>query len=242
MQWHDGPAHCAGPFVFRAGRVYPPARGGRIVAFHHREQTAMTQQPPLARELFAQLQGAPMQQIARQLGTDQDQAGNAVATALPLLLGALGRNSAQPQGAEALFGALQRDHAAGPDLGGLLGAVLGGGGGSRQTNGAAILGHILGGAQPRAAQGLGQATGLGSGQAMQLLTVLAPIVLSFLAKRSSAQGLDAGGLGQLLGQERAQASQAGGGVLESLLDRDGDGDVDASDLLKLGMGLLGNRR
>src|SRR5690606_21082535 len=89
-------------------------------------QTAMTQQPPLARELFAQLQGAPMQQIARQLGTDQDQAGNAVATALPLLLGALGRNSAQPQGAEALFGALQRDHAAGPDLGGLLGAVLGG--------------------------------------------------------------------------------------------------------------------
>ena len=202
----------------------------------------MNTQPLLTHELFAQLQGAPIQQIARQLGTDPAQASNAVATALPLLLGALGRNSAQPQGAEALFGALQRDHAGGPDIGSLLGAVLGGGN-SRQTDGAAILGHVLGGAQPRAAQGLGQATGLGSSQAMKLLAVLAPIVLSFLANRSRAQGLDAGGLGQLLGQERAQVrQQAGGGALESLLDRDGDGDVDASDLLNIGMGLFGGRR
>ena len=203
----------------------------------------MNTQPLLTQELFAQLQGAPIQQIARQLGTDPAQANNAVATALPLLLGALGRNSAQPQGAEALFGALQRDHAGGPDIGSLLGAVLGGGGNSRQTDGAAILGHVLGGAQPRAAQGLGQATGLGSSQAMKLLAVLAPIVLSFLANRSRAQGLDAGGLGQLLGQERAQVrQQSGGGALESLLDRDGDGDVDASDLLNIGMGLFGGRR
>src|SRR5690606_5787436 len=76
-----------------------------------------------------------------------------------------------------------------------------------QTDGAAILGHVLGGAQPRAAQGLGQATGLGSSQAMKLLAVLAPIVLSSLATRSRAQGLHAGGLGQLLGQERAQVRQ-----------------------------------
>ncbi|WP_028916198.1 DUF937 domain-containing protein [Pseudoxanthomonas sp. J35] len=203
----------------------------------------MNTQPLLTQELFAQLQGAPIQQIARQLGTDPAQASNAVATALPLLLGALGRNSAQPQGAEALFGALQRDHAGGPDIGSLLGAVLGGGGNSRQTDGAAILGHVLGGAQPRAAQGLGQATGLGSSQAMKLLAVLAPIVLSFLANRSRAQGLDAGGLGQLLGQERAQVrQQSGGGALESLLDRDGDGDVDASDLLNIGLGLFGGKR
>ncbi len=199
-------------------------------------------QPLLTEELLAQLQGAPLQQLSRQLGTDPDQTGNAVAAALPLLLGALGRNSAQPQGAQALYGALQRDHGGGMDLGSVLGAVLGGGT-SRQTDGAAILGHVLGGAQPRAAQGLGQATGLGSGQAMQLLAMLAPIVMSFLANRSKSQGLDAGGLGQLLGQEREQVrQQAGGGVLDALLDRDGDGDVDAGDLLNLGMGLFGGRR
>ncbi|KAF1691309.1 calcium-binding protein [Pseudoxanthomonas jiangsuensis] len=199
-------------------------------------------QPLLTQELFSQLQGAPLQQLSSQLGTDPGQTRDAVAAALPLLLGALGRNSAQPQGAQALFGALQRDHGGGLDLGGVLGAVLGGGG-SRQTDGAGILGHILGGGQPRAAQALGQSTGLGSGQAMQLLALLAPIVMSFLANRSKSQGLDAGGLGQLLGQEREQVrQQAGGGVLDALLDRDGDGDVDAGDLLNLGMGLFGGRR
>ncbi|MES5815760.1 DUF937 domain-containing protein [Pseudoxanthomonas sp. Soil82] len=199
-------------------------------------------QPLLTEELLAQLQGAPLQQLSRQLGTDPDQTGNAVAAALPLLLGALGRNSAQPQGAQALYGALQRDHGGGMDLGSVLGAVLGGGT-SRQTDGAAILGHVLGRAQPRTAQGLGQATGLGSGQAMQLLAMLAPIVMSFLANRSARQGLDAGGLGELLGQERTQVRQrAGGGALDALLDQDGDGDVDAGDLLNLGMGLFGGRR
>ena len=199
-------------------------------------------QPLLTEELLAQLQGAPLQQLSRQLGTDPDQTGNAVAAALPLLLGALGHNSAQPQGAQALYGALQRDHGGDTDLGSVLGAVLGGGT-SRQTDGAAILGHVLGGAQPRAAQGLGQATGLGSGQAMQLLAMLAPIVMSFLANRSARQGLDAGGLGELLGQERTQVRQrAGGGALDALLDQDGDGDVDAGDLLNLGMGLFGGRR
>ena len=199
-------------------------------------------QPLLTQELFSQLQGAPLQQLSSQLGTDPGQTRDAVAAALPLLLGALGRNSAQPQGAQALFGALQRDHGGGLDLGGVLGAVLGGGG-SRQTDGAGILGHILGGGQPRAAQALGQSTGLGSGRAMQLLALLAPIVMSFLANRSKSQGLDAGGLGQLLGQERDRVrQQAGGGVLDALLDRDGDGDVDAGDLLNLGMGLFGGRR
>jgi hypothetical protein len=199
-------------------------------------------QPLLTQELLAQLQGAPLQQMSRQLGTDPAQTGNAVAAALPLLLGALGRNTAQPQGAEALFGALQRDHGGGMDIDSVLGAVLGGAN-SRQTDGAGILGHILGGSQPRAAQGLGQATGLGSSQAMQLLAMLAPIVMSFLANRSARQGLDAGSLGQMLGQEHSQVrQQAGGGVLDRLLDQDGDGDLDAGDLLNLGMGLFGGRR
>ena len=136
-------------------------------------------QPLLTQELLSQLQGAPIQKLSGQLGLAPDQAGKAVAAALPLLMGALGRNSAQPQGAQALLGALQRDHAAGGgggfDLGGLLGAVLGGGGASRQTDGTAILGHILGGGQPRAAQALGQSTGLDSGQAMKLMAMLAPM-------------------------------------------------------------------
>lgn len=196
----------------------------------------------LATELMAQLQGAPLQQMAQQLGASPAQTQDAVGASLPLLLGTLGRNAAQPQGAMDLFGALQRDHSGAPDLGDLLGSLLGDGGG--QTDGAAILGHIFGGQQQRAEAGLGQATGLGA-NAGQLLQMLAPIVMAFLAKRMQSGGMDAGGLGQVLGQERARVQQQGGlggGLLGSLLDQDGDGEVGLGDLLKMGGSLLGGRR
>jgi hypothetical protein len=208
----------------------------------------------MAGALFQQLQGAPMQQMSAQLGTDPQQTQSAIGAALPLLLGALGRNTQQPQGAQALFGALQRDHApaaagGGFDLGGLLGAVMGGGAAqaaSPQTDGAGILGHIFGNSAPAAASGLGQATGLGGDKAGQLMQMLAPIVLSFLAQRflGGGGGASPSQLGQALGQEQAQVQQSGGlagGLLGKVLDQDGDGDLDISDLMKLGGGLFGKR-
>ncbi len=203
-------------------------------------------------DIFAQLSGAPMQQISQQLGLGQTQTAGAIAAALPMLIGALGRNASQPQGAEALFGALQRDHAGGgTGLGDLLGAVLGGQQ-SRQTDGAGMLGHIFGSRQPQAEQAIGQATGLGSDKANTLLKVLAPLVLAYLAKRffdnrqagAAQQSASPQVLGDLLGQERRQISQQGGlggGLLGAVLDRDGDGDVDIGDIFKAGMGVMGRR-
>ena len=200
----------------------------------------------LAEELFQQLQGAPLQQVSQQLGTGQMQTASAISAALPLLLGALGKNTAQPQGAEALFGALQKDYA-GLDLGSVLGAVLGGSAApAAQSNGASILGHIFGGSQPRAEASLGQATGLGGDKAAMLMKILAPIVLSFLAQRFMSQGnATPAGLSQVLGQERQVAQEQGGlggGLLGAVLDQDGDGQLGLGDLLKIGGGLLGGKR
>lgn len=74
----------------------------------------------LTDELLAKLQGAPLQQVFQQLGISSTQASGAVSAALQVLLGALGNNAAQPQGAQALLGALQTNHS-GLDLGGVLG-------------------------------------------------------------------------------------------------------------------------
>ena len=84
----------------------------------------------LTDDLLNQLQGQPLEQIGQQLGLSPSQATGAVSAALPLLLGALGRNAGQPQGAEALYGALQRDHS-NLDIGSVLGSVMGGGGAGR---------------------------------------------------------------------------------------------------------------
>lgn len=195
----------------------------------------------LADDLLNQLQGPQLAQIGQQLGLSQPQATDAVSAALPLLIGTLGRNASQPQGAEALFGALQRDHS-GLDLGNVLGSVLGGGG-----QGTEILGHIFGNGQNNATQGLGAATGLGNSQANSLLKILAPIVLAYLARRMFSQGGAASpqALGQVLGQEHQQIRQQGGlggGLLGAVLDRDGDGDADFSDLIGLAGSVLGGRR
>ena len=206
----------------------------------------------LTDDIFSQLSRADVQQIGSQLGTGQAQTAGAIAAALPMILGAMGRNTAQPQGAEALLGALGRDHSAGTGgIGDILGAVLGGQQ-NRRTDGLGQLGHIFGGQLPRAEAGLGQATGLGGDKAQMLLKILAPIVLAYLAKRmfGGAQQQDTGNgsaqaLGNILGEERAVQQQQGGlggGLLGAVLDQDGDGQLGLGDLLKMGGSFLGGGR
>ena len=228
-------------------------------------------------DLLSQLQGGASGQIAQQLGADTQTTQQAIGAALPMIVGALGRNAQSQGGADALFNALQRDHSGSnaTDLMGMLGGLLGGGaagnanttatgglgalgdllgalgGGSaasansRQLDAGGILGHIFGSKQERAEANLGQATGLGSNKAGQLLQMLAPLVMSYMAKQVQTQNLDANQLGQVLGTEsnRLQSQGGlGGAMLASVLDQDGDGDVDLSDLLKLGGSLLANKR
>ena len=50
-------------------------------------------------DLYSRLQDGHIGRIGEQLGISQAQAQSAVAAALPLLVGALGRNAQQPQGA-----------------------------------------------------------------------------------------------------------------------------------------------
>ncbi len=176
----------------------------------------------LIQAIAVQLDGAPTATMSSQLGTDQAATQNAVSAALPILLGALAKNSASTGGADALSGALDRDHDGSilDDLGGFLG-------GASANDGAAILGHVLGNRQGTVEAGIGQATGLQSNQVAQLLQMLAPIVLGYLGRQKRQQGLDSSLLGQLLG---AQLSRGTGqnpalGALSELLDRDDDGTI-----------------
>ena len=229
---------------------------------------ASTPSAPLLDALMQQLQGAPLQQLAQQLGTSSSQVESAVGPALSLLLDGLGRNAAQPEGASALLQAWQQGHAshgtaasasAAPQgalgalggLGDLLGNVLASGsstragGASGMEAGAAILGQILGGQRQQAESQLGERSGLGA-QAGQLLALLAPIVMQFLAQRAAAGQLDASSLGHALGQEPSRQPQppadVAGSLLTGLLDQNRDGKLDAGDLLQLGAGLLRGRR
>jgi hypothetical protein len=217
---------------------------------------------------MGQLGDAQIQQIAGRLGVDPETARNAIEHALPLIVGGMANSASTDAGAGALHNALG-DHAgnsvgdvlnsvlsgAGANsggLGGLIGSVLGGGnagagGGLASGIGGAILGHIFGGNANAANQGLGQTTGLGTQNAGQLLAILAPIVMSVLANQTQSQGLSPGGLGSVLAQQGQQIQQRGGlagGLLNAVLDHNGDGKIDLSDLIAGAGGLMNamNRR
>jgi hypothetical protein len=187
--------------------------------------------------------------IAAQLGTDPAQARNAIEHAIPLIVGGMAQNASTPQGAGALHDALGAH--TGLDISSVLGNILGqSGAGGGSGIGGAILGHIFGGNQNAANQGLGQVTGLGQQNAGQLMTILAPIVMAALANHVQNQGITPGGLGGMLGQQSQQIQQRGGlvgGLLSAVLNHGtagGGGNLDLSGLLQGAGGLLSafNRR
>ncbi len=73
--------------------------------------------------------------------------------------------------------------------------------------------------------------------------MLGPILSSILGNQARQGNLSPTDLTEILRQDRAKVKQApGGGMLDRLLDQDGDGDFDMSDMLKLGMGMWSNKK
>lgn len=183
------------------------------------------------------LGGGGIQEIGRQLGSDEGTTSKAVGAALPLLLGALTGNAKRQDGAASLLGALTKDHD-----GSVLddpSAVL------RRPEagpGAGILRHVLGGKQAGIESRLGQATGMDKAATGKLLTMLAPLVMGALGRQQREQKLDTRGVAGLLENESRQLRERepqAMGMLGGLLDADGDGDVDMGDIAKKGLGVLG---
>ncbi len=113
-------------------------------------------------------------------------------------------------------------------LGGLVGSMLGGN--SRAANGAGILKHILGRRTQDTAEQIGQNSGIGTGNTLKMMAMLAPIVMGMLGKTKKQGNLNADGLGGLLDgflrsnvSPQKPAAQTNIGLAGRLLDRDGDG-------------------
>lgn len=171
--------------------------------------------------------GQAQQTVGQQLGTSPQQTESAIEAAVPLLLSALTRNAAQPGGAAALENALNQHD------GSALG-LFGQGQVPDMSDGQKILGHVFGNQQTAAANAIGQRAGIDPRLAMQVLSMLAPLVLAYLSRQRQGNmgGMNSGGqgggmdigsiLGGLLGggMGGAQGGSMGGGlgdVLGSIL-------------------------
>lgn len=189
-------------------------------------------------QMLAQVAGGDdtVRQVSQQLGVDQGSAQKAISSAIPVLVGALARNTESSQGAASLDRALERDHD-----GGILDNLQGFLGGGNTGMGDAILGHVLGQRRPAVETGVGKMSGLNSGQVGQLLAMLAPLVMGVLGKQKRQAGLGAKDLAGMLNEERSafeRQEPQSMGMLGQLLDQDGDGQI-MDDVANIGAGLLG---
>ena len=192
--------------------------------------------------LQGQLSDQMIGQLSQQLGgVDKEKTATAASGIVTTLMGALARNASDPEGAQSLNQALEQDHD-GSILDDVVGMVTGSTQpqNSRMVNGGGILKHVLGSKQSGAVDMISKMSGLDQNKTGSLMSMLAPLVMGALGKTKKEQGLDIGGLTQIL--TGAVSQQKGDNPTMDLalrfLDSDGDGSV-MDDVANIGMKMLG---
>ena len=154
-------------------------------------------------EILSQI---PLSDLAAMLGTDEATAEQASRQALPALLGGIEANTADPGGASSFAQAVDQHSSSLIDGGVDLGQVDPG-------DGEKIVGHVFGDNESQVINQLSLGGAGSSGLMAKLLPMLAPIVMSYLAKKlggGAAAGGQSGGLGDLLGGILGGAGGSGG--------------------------------
>jgi hypothetical protein len=105
-----------------------------------------------------------------------------------------------------------------------------------------ILGELLGTKRGKVSDAVSKTSGLSQDQAGSLISMLGPILSGMLGSQAAEKQMSPSDLTEMLRQDRSKVQQApGGDLVGKMLDQDGDGDFDMSDMLKLGMGLMSKK-
>ena len=139
------------------------------------------------------------------------------AVAAPLIISYLRNKSQDAKEAEALNNALNRDHD-GSILDNPSSAL------EREQEGGSILDHIFGGQKASVENQLSQNTGISMDKIGPILAMLAPVIMGYIGQQKQANGVNAGGLGDLLGgilggaqQQTQQSNDPLSSILGSVL-------------------------
>jgi hypothetical protein len=177
-----------------------------------------------------QLGRGAVSSIAQRLGVSEATANTAVQIAVPLIVAALARNAARPEGAQQLHQAINNDHD-----GSIFNNVMGYLSDPQSANGAGILGHVFGGQQASIESNLAQATGMDQSSAGGLMETLAPLVMGAVGQTQQQNGLDASALSTMLNNQQEEAQTNAPDVMSllgSMLDQNKDGSA-VDDLQRL---------
>lgn len=141
--------------------------------------------------------------------------------ALPMMMGALKKNTSTPEGAEKLENELEKDK----HNGSILDSIGTGGISGFLSQGSGIVDHIFGGKQNKIVQAVSSATGLDASKVAKILKMAAPVVMGVLGKQKRKDNIQRGGISTLIGSVMGSNSSYDQSLLETFLDADDDSSV-----------------
>ncbi len=185
----------------------------------------------LIEDMTSLLSGTSISKLSSTIGANPSATIKGVGAGLPALLGAAADTAKLPGGAEALLNLLNSDTnkqngisdgSILDNLGNLLNNPSSFGGASLLNSLFSLTGGLTG-----VNQKLTQLTGLPSGTIGQLLSILAPVVLGFIGKKVTTDGLNAASLTQFLSDQQGLARTSAPGLLGFLekIDANDDGSI-----------------
>jgi len=147
-----------------------------------------------------QIQGQLMGHMGNLLGNEGGKATGAVDSMIPALLNSMSGTASTDEGANNLFGAIQnQDDSLLDNMGSLLG---GGQAATVVDNGNSVLSGLFGsGGLGKLAGALSAFSGVSKGGTSSLMGMLAPIILGVLKRKVMGDGLNAGGLANMLSSQ-----------------------------------------
>jgi hypothetical protein len=160
------------------------------------------------------LNSGASQKISQKTGLSEDQINQIINTGLPMIVGGMAKNTSSTSGAASLDKALAK-HSDSTVLesanDATHSAVL--------AEGTKILDHVFGSGAASTTNTVAVKTGTNTAAAGQVMAMLAPMVMAYLSKQKTSQGLDAGGIADILTSLTSgnNSSNSSGSILSSIL-------------------------
>lgn len=162
-----------------------------------------------------------VQKSSKEVNESPEKVKSALGMALPMLLGAMKKNTTSEEGKKNLNTALEDEKHNGSVLDSLKSGNLS----SLLGEGPGILGHIFGGKQQQISEGVSSAVGMDSSKVMKLLQMAAPVIMGILGKQKRKDQVGQGGISELIGSVMGSNSSHDQSLLETFMDSDSAGNV-----------------
>lgn len=163
-----------------------------------------------------------IQSSSKEVDESPEKVKSALGMALPMIMGALKKNTDSPEGAQKLNAELEKEKHDGSIIDNIgIGSLSG-----LMGEGSGILNHVLGGSQSKVAEAVGSAIGMDASKVKKLLEMAAPVIMGILGKQKRKDNIRSGeGISDLVGSVLGSNSSHDQSMIETFMRSDQGGKI-----------------